>query len=464
MFKIDTVFSQRDPAWANLVLGTNTTLTMGVYGCLVADLAMLIKAFGGDETPATVNNKMVAAGQYTGSDIIPARIPRVFPYMVFIDFIRCETVPAPMDRINAALANNKPVIVEVDSSPSPGLQRHWVIIYDRIGTDYLIVDPYSWPMDTEPVLLTARYGGTPAQVITGVIFMDGNIVPVPPPQPFHVIPEKKGVFLWQLPNAFGGDMTALADTLIKDSYSWIAVKASDGTVEYNTRLMPTAIREFRRVGLGVVGWQYCYGYYPVTEGNIAVTNIQEHGFDSWLIDAESEYEKTDALHSASRYMDILRASYPDLPIGLCSFRYPSVHQAFPWATFLSRCDFHCPQVYWVGAHNPGDQLQRSVNELQALRNLPVIPVGAAYYEDGWQPTVAELGLFYTMVRQLNLKGYCWWSWDSAGIQDNPAFRAAIAAQHWDPPAPPPTVTLLEWAKGVDKELRAKGIYDGPQPG
>lgn len=461
MFKIDTVFSQRDPAWANLVLGTNTTLTMGVYGCLVANLAMLIKAFGGNETPATVNNKMVAAGQFTGSDIIPARIPKVFPYMVFIDFIRCETVPAPMDRINAALANNKPVIVEVDSSPSPGLQRHWVIIYDRIGTDYLIVDPYSWPLDTEPVLLTARYGGTPARTITGVIWMDG--VNAPTPQPI-ALPEQKGVFLWQLGNCFNGDMATLAKTLAQDGYKWVAVKAADGPGEYNASRMQSAIVELKQAGLSILGWQYCYGYNPEGEGNMAVANIAEHNFAGWLIDAEMEYDKVGTYHNASRYMDILRTAYPTLPVGLCTFRYPSVHPDFPWSTFLARVDFHCPQVYWVGAHNPGEQLQRSIRELQALRNLPVIPVGAAYYEDGWQPTVAELDIFYKMVRQLNLKGYCWWSWDSDGIQDNPAFRAAIAAQHWDPPAPPPTVTLLEWAKGVDKELRAKGIYDGPQPG
>lgn len=459
MIDID-LLSQQDPRWSSKLLGTSPSFTIGKYGCLLTCLAMVANGLGESESPDTLNAKMVAVNGFEGANIICPKIGDALPKIYLKNRIPCQNVPAPIDEIDANLAIGKPVIVQVDSSPSAGVQTHWVVITGKVGSDYAIADPWPYPTDTSQVLLTQRYGGTAAQTILDTIWIDAVAAPA------QVVPTGKGVFLWQLGNAMNGNMAALADTLKADDYDYVTIKATDGVSEYNVGLLPAAIKEFARVGIKVWGWQYCYGYNPVSEGNMAVTNLKEHGFAGWMIDAESQYDRAGTYQSASRYMDVLRASYPNLPVGLCSFRWPSVHSSFPWSTFLARCDFHAPQVYWIGAHNPGAQLQRSINELTAIRNLPVIPVGAAFYEDGWQPTVAEIDEFYQTVKQLNLPGIAWWSWDSSGIEANPSFRSTIAAQHWQPPAPPipPTiVSLEEWARNVDPLLRAKVAYSGPRP-
>ena len=84
-------------------------------------------------------------------------------------------------------------------------------------------------------------------------------------------------------------------------------------------------------------------------------------------------------------MDRLRASLPDLPLALSSFRFPSVQRAFPFDEFLSRCQIAMPQAYWV-AQSGGDPawgLARSYQEYaDRWPSLIYIPTGAAYGE--WQ--------------------------------------------------------------------------------
>jgi hypothetical protein len=58
----------------------------------------------------------------------------------------------------------QPVIVEVDYSPDPGLQTHWVLLYAQQGNDYLIQDPWPFPSETTPVTLMTRFSqGQPLQ-------------------------------------------------------------------------------------------------------------------------------------------------------------------------------------------------------------------------------------------------------------------------------------------------------------
>jgi len=117
---------------------------------------------------------------------------------------------------------------------------------------------------------------------------------------------------------------------------------------------------------------------------------------------------------------------------LCSYRFPSLHPELPWSSFLRRSDFHAPQVYWMQADNPGEQLQRSVRELLALRALPVVPIGAAFVEAGWQPTVAGINEFDRMAQALKLPGIGWWEWgeNGHGAEYHPDWWAAISAHNW----------------------------------
>ncbi len=58
-----------------------------------------------------------------------------------------------MDEINASLDSGQPLVIEIDQSPSPGLQNHWVVLYARQGNDYLMLDPWPQPPDNAPTTL-----------------------------------------------------------------------------------------------------------------------------------------------------------------------------------------------------------------------------------------------------------------------------------------------------------------------
>lgn len=176
--------SQIDPAWKNKPLG-NDSSTIGQYGCLLTDITMVCNYYGFDETPSTLNDKMKAVGGFQGAYIIPAFLPNALPGMIFRDFLQCRDQPAPLAQIDACLAADKPVIVEVDYSPSAGMQNHWIILTAKKGDDYVMIDPYPYPVETQEVTLKGRYGfaGGPSEIIQAVVWLDSSQAPVVKPKP-----------------------------------------------------------------------------------------------------------------------------------------------------------------------------------------------------------------------------------------------------------------------------------------
>jgi hypothetical protein len=188
-------FSQRDPRWKATPLGFgNPSITIGSDGCTLNCLTMVANGFGFNETPASLNDKLKALGPgrgFSGALMVFSGLPAALPGITLQNYVLCRTQAAPLDAINATLDAGQPVIVEVDYSPSPGLQNHWVLLYDRQGDDYLMHDP--WPVPAEPsASLTQRYGfaSGPARIITAALFYTGKAPqprPQPAPTPFVVV-------------------------------------------------------------------------------------------------------------------------------------------------------------------------------------------------------------------------------------------------------------------------------------
>lgn len=179
------LFSQQDPAWKNKTLGNDSSTTIGNFGCLLTDLAMVCTYYGFDVDPAVLNDRMKDRGGFQAAYVIPAVLPSTVPGMIYRNFIQCRTYPAPMAEVDASLALGKPVIVEVDYAPKAGLQNHWVVVYAKRGEDYLIRDPWPYPVETGEVTLKERYGfaGSAAQVIQAVVWLEGPAAPQPKPEP-----------------------------------------------------------------------------------------------------------------------------------------------------------------------------------------------------------------------------------------------------------------------------------------
>lgn len=191
MFKTENLY-QNDERWGSKKLG-HSDQTIKSWGCLLTSATMMLNGIGYEETPDTVNEKMKAKGGFQGAFFIPSVLPYVFPNVVYKDMEPCENFPAPISRIDAAVAAGKPVIVQVDWNKKAGIQTHFVLVKEKQGDDYVIYDPYRYSGDGpgKDVLLTQRYkynGQMLEKEISAVLWFDVVGIPPQPPKPPEPVP------------------------------------------------------------------------------------------------------------------------------------------------------------------------------------------------------------------------------------------------------------------------------------
>jgi hypothetical protein len=221
----------------------------------------------------------------------------------------------------------------------------------------------------------------------------------------------KGWYLWKLSDPLVEPPDVHAKILAESGFTHVLPKIADGTLTYNADAIKEYIAAWHKQGLLVIGWQYYYGKWPVQEGLRAVERIRSLDLDGFVIDAEREAKQSgDA--AANEYLRTLGPQ--DIPVGLSSYRWPSLHRELAWDLFMSFCDYAMPQVYWVGAQNPKEQLERCVREYKARwPDKPIIPTGAAYHENSWQPQLSEIVEFAEAVKDLGMTGYNFWEFANA---------------------------------------------------
>ena len=147
--------SQRDPRWKDIKLGYSTWRTIGSDGCLVTDFAMI---FG--VTPAEFNARMQAVGGFTDAKVYWKMVKVAYPDSEYLKYIECYYVPAPLNEIDALLAQRIPVMVHVTRNG----YMHWVTIIGKDGDDYIINDP----IDGVRCSFRERYGN-PARWILRIV-------------------------------------------------------------------------------------------------------------------------------------------------------------------------------------------------------------------------------------------------------------------------------------------------------
>lgn len=253
-------FSQTDPAWKNKLLGFDKTSTIGSYGCLLTSFTMCATHYGADDlTPDTLNEKMKAVGGFQAGTafIIGGALGSVVPGMS-VDYRK----GAPLTEIDASLAQGRPVIIEADWSPQAGLQTHYMVVYAKDGDDYLIYDPYPFPVKNGEIRLStskyAQIAGSkdPARIITGCFFTRGpmKIEPPAPPKldkgvyasfPVYANADELAIRSQPLVSDFTLlkrvavntefkvlEADAAANAKIGQQNQWLGVKAPDGTEGY----------------------------------------------------------------------------------------------------------------------------------------------------------------------------------------------------------------------------------------
>ena len=248
----------------------------------------------------------------------------------------------------------------------------------------------------------------------------------------------KGYFMWQIPKCDGGNPSAIAARASAARLSHVLIKIADGSnwiynYDYQRKVdyIPPVAQALKQAGLKVWGWHYVRGDDPVGEARLAVQRTRALGLDGYVIDAEKEYKQPGKKVAAQRFMQELRAGLPNLPIGLSSYRYPQIHYQVPYTQFLERCDFAMPQVYFEFAHNPEEQLERSVAQYAALRPArPLLVTGPTYNHNAWRPTADEVIRFLRRAKEMGIEAANFWAYDFATRSTMIDLWNAVAAFDW----------------------------------
>jgi uncharacterized protein YndB with AHSA1/START domain len=155
---IATQYSQLDPLWDRVLLGTSST-TIRAYGCLLNTIASILSDLGvtireRKPNPAILNRWMARNGGFTGGNRVVFNSVEKLGGVKLAQFIDARNRPAPLKPIAAALARGDGVAIEVDFRPGGALNQHWVrVLPERYGmneaevlealkTDALIMDPW----------------------------------------------------------------------------------------------------------------------------------------------------------------------------------------------------------------------------------------------------------------------------------------------------------------------------------
>ena len=274
-------------------------------------------------------------------------------------------------------------------------------------------------------------------------------------------PYGKGLYVWNIIDMPKDWVYQFVEVM---GLTWIAVKIADGVNSSNLRwlangdsvddILAPFIEKARAAGLQVYGWQYIYGYNPKDEAEKAAKRMHQFDLAGFIIDAE-EYYKNKPVQAAT-YAGTLANILLDKSIALSTYRFPELHREFPFAEFLTICDYNSPQVYW----NPGKagvELKECDKQYKKLCDLPLVPAGRAYVGNGFpKPTPSEIDEFLDTAGYLQCTGAFFWSADTLyhRLVPLPNIVEAISLYEWGVPDPDPdpiikSVTLRDIVMIVD---------------
>ncbi|MDY6866631.1 MAG: SH3 domain-containing protein [Chloroflexota bacterium] len=223
----------------------------------------------------------------------------------------------------------------------------------------------------------------------------------------------KGMFTWVIPDCEGGDIDAIIARAKEAQLTFLMPKIANGTVKYSHNLTYLAefVEKCHAAGIKVIAWHYVYGTYPESEARRSIEELSKYPYDGFVINAEKEYKGRPA--QAKIYCKMLRAAFPDLFIGLSSYRYPDYHPELPWNEFLTYCDVNMPQVYWEQADGTAaSQLDRCIALFTDPKFIqrPIMPTGAAYTNAGWVAKPDDIIDFIKRADELELSAISFWEW------------------------------------------------------
>lgn len=147
------IWSQRDPRWANDIMGSSG-ITMAQQGCLMTATAWVLKQLGFDIDPGRYNHLASTRGGYAPPNLMYWKFPEIiFKGKVERAEYRSFNGNGWQSLVDSILDDGRIALAMVDMSPRTGFQQHWIAIYKKDGNTYRFADP--WNGDSET--LAERY-------------------------------------------------------------------------------------------------------------------------------------------------------------------------------------------------------------------------------------------------------------------------------------------------------------------
>lgn len=160
--------------------------------------------------------------------------------------------------------------------------------------------------------------------------------------PFTIVPPfaGKGVWIWYLNGAEGGNLDAIAEKALAHGVSWVAVKAGDGPLYWGQFQETLGLKER---GLKVYSWSYHYGgdgeEYPV----IAALNL---GSDGHIFDIEAEFAHLpDAVLRATNLLTKVLGTCPEATLAYAPLPVIDNFPGLPYEIFNGKGILALPQFY-----------------------------------------------------------------------------------------------------------------------
>jgi len=232
------------------------------------------------------------------------------------------------------------------------------------------------------------------------------LIPTPSPA------SGKGIWIWKLSDAEGGNVSAIIEQCKNVGIKWVAIKCGDGTQFWDWQCTPSLITQLQNAGIKVLGWQYVYGNDPIGEASVA-NQILDSGVDGFIIDAEAEYEGKPA--NATIYLENIRGGHPDSFIAYTTFPIIDYHTDFPYLEFGKYCDAVMPQDYWkeIGVM-PEYMVEWMEEQWDKWHEIweaggygdsikPIIPIG-----QGWDVSGDEITRFCNLIYEHGYGGVSLW--------------------------------------------------------
>src|SRR6266513_340445 len=268
--------------------------------------------------------------------------------------------------------------------------------------------------------------------------------PPPPPvaaaAPKPIIPLGKGMWLYQLSMAEGGDAGKVVDKAKAAglTHLYLRLGSSKGGF-YDQAELDKLLPVAHAAGLKVIGWDFVYLDDPAADADRAKAEIDYvtptgHRIDAFSADIETSSEGvTLTAERAAAYGAQLRAlAGPGYPL-IATVPRPSPKRPFPFAEATASFDAIAPMVYWQN-RDPATDVAGAIAALAPL-GKPILPIGQAYNggaEGGpnIDPPKDALVAFMNTAFAKGAVGVSFWVWNHATPQQWSAIDEATA---WELP-------------------------------